>query len=79
MPALLEREEVQITDNGDFNLVAHYIKKTDFDGVWLNGDEVEALCGKRWTPNRDVKGLPICGACKDIFDGMPAFRPDGDE
>lgn len=79
MPALLEREEVQITDNGDHDTFAHYIKKNEFESVWFDGAEVEALCGKRWVPRKDPKVYPVCQTCKDIFDQMPDTRPDGDE
>lgn len=32
------------------------------------GYPVEALCGERFVPQRDPKKLPVCGACKEIYD-----------
>ncbi len=34
----------------------------------INGTPVEALCGYRWVPSRDPKQLPVCPACKEIYD-----------
>jgi hypothetical protein len=32
------------------------------------GFPVEALCGERFVPQRDPKKLPMCQACKEIYD-----------
>ena len=32
------------------------------------GYPVEALCGERFVPQRDPKKLPMCQACKEIYD-----------
>lgn len=79
MADVLEREDTKITDSGDHDVFSHFIKKTSFDDVWLNGSEVEALCGKRWVPTKDPKNYPVCPTCKDIYDGMPDERPEGDK
>jgi hypothetical protein len=34
----------------------------------INGTPVEALCGHRWVPSRDPKQLPVCPACKEIYE-----------
>lgn len=31
----------------------------------IEGFPVEALCGKRWVPNRDPKKYPVCEPCLD--------------
>ena len=32
------------------------------------GFPVEALCGERFVPQQDPKKLPVCGACKEIYE-----------
>lgn len=32
------------------------------------GYPVEALCGERFVPQQDPKKLPVCGACKEIYE-----------
>jgi Protein of unknown function (DUF3039) len=34
----------------------------------IYGTPVEALCGHVWVPSRDPKQLPVCQACKEIYD-----------
>jgi hypothetical protein len=34
----------------------------------IYGYPVEALCGERFVPQRDPKKLPMCQACKEIYD-----------
>lgn len=35
------------------------------------GLEVEALCGKKWVPQRDPARFPVCEVCRDILAAMP--------
>lgn len=32
------------------------------------GIPVEALCGYSWVPSKDPSNLPICTACKEVYD-----------
>ena len=55
--------------------VAHIVKSTPGASAAavvlearVNGTPVEALCGHRWIPARDPLKLPVCGACKEIYD-----------
>ena len=55
--------------------VAHIVKSTpdaNATAVVLEarvyGTPVEALCGHRWIPSRDPLKLPVCTACKEIYD-----------
>lgn len=32
------------------------------------GTPLEALCGHVWVPSRDPKQLPVCQACREIYD-----------
>jgi hypothetical protein len=40
------------------------------------GTPVEALCGHVWVPSRDPKQLPLCQACKDIYEMYRAVNGD---
>jgi hypothetical protein len=32
------------------------------------GTPLEALCGHVWVPSRDPKQLPVCQACREIYE-----------
>ncbi|MGH9280065.1 MAG: DUF3039 domain-containing protein [Acidimicrobiales bacterium] len=61
---------------------AHIVKSTEGDATAkvlearIYGTPLEALCGVVFVPQRDPKQLPMCEACKDIYDTYRAF--DGD-
>ncbi len=40
----------------------------------INGTPVEALCGHVWVPSRDPKQLPMCQACKEIYEMYRGFN-----
>lgn len=40
----------------------------------VTGTPIEALCGHVWVPSRDPKQLPMCQACKEIYDTYRAFN-----
>jgi hypothetical protein len=60
---------------------AHIVKSSDADasaGAQITearvfGTPVEALCGAVFVPQRDPSKLPLCGACKDIYDTYRVF------
>jgi hypothetical protein len=60
--------------------VAAHILKTDGDAAAkvlearIYGTPVEALCGVVFVPQRDPSRLPLCSACKDIYDTYRAFN-----
>ncbi len=45
----------------------------------IYGTPVEALCGHVWVPSRDPKQLPMCQACKQIYDMYRGFNDGLDE
>jgi hypothetical protein len=55
-----------IVDDGDHDRFAHYVRKADIVRSNVEGVPVIALCGKRWIPNRDPDGYPVCPTCKEI-------------
>jgi hypothetical protein len=75
---LLE-QEVEATPrtshgDGDHERFAHYVRKEKILESALSGDAVIALCGKVWVPGRDPARFPVCPACKEIYDSMPAGK-----
>ena len=40
----------------------------------IYGTPIEALCGHMWVPSRDPKQLPMCQACKEIYDMYCGFN-----
>ena len=56
-----------VVDDGDHDRFAHYVRKADIVRSNVEGVEVEALCGKRWIPNRDPSRYPVCPTCKEIY------------
>jgi len=59
--------------------VAHIVK-TDGDAAAkvvearIYGTPLEALCGKVFVPQRDPTRLPLCAACKDIYETYTIFN-----
>jgi len=70
--AVLEREELQSTDDGDADRFAHYVRKDKIAAASTTGRPVVALCGKVWTPGRDPSKYPVCPTCKQIYETMKA-------
>jgi len=49
----------------------------------ITGTPLEALCGHVWVPSRDPRRLPVCQACREIYelyrsvnDGLPETPGD---
>lgn len=40
----------------------------------INGTPIEALCGYVWVPARDPKQLPVCQACKEVYEMYRIFN-----
>jgi hypothetical protein len=66
----VKEETTHFTDEGDHDLFSHYARKKDIEDSIFNGTEIVALCGKKWRPSRDFTKFPVCGTCKDIYEGM---------
>ena len=61
-----ETEVAPPTTDGDHDRFAHYVRKADIVRSNVEGVPVQALCGKRWIPNRDPDRYPVCPTCKEI-------------
>ncbi len=60
-------------NDGDHERLAHYVgarRGQNAEAIVLEariyGNEVEALCGKRWVPSRDPQRYPVCPECAEI-------------
>src|SRR5689334_9851636 len=79
---VLERElveERQLSEPGDHERFAHYVRKEKILESALSGEPVVALCGKVWLPSRNPDRFPVCPVCKEIFQGMRPGRGDDGE
>ncbi len=61
-----EKRTGQVTDTGDHDRFAHYVKKKHLDRFRVHGGTVVALCGKRWKPSADPSRYPMCPTCAEI-------------
>ena len=60
----------ELTEDGDHDRYAHYVKKDKIVQSAVTGTPVRALCGKKWTPGRDPSKFPVCPDCKKIYERM---------
>jgi hypothetical protein len=80
MPAQTIPDVDERTETGD-PIVAHIVKvgpgETAAAKVLearIMGTPIEALCGHVWVPSRDPKQLPVCQACKEIYEMFRIFN-----
>lgn len=65
----------RVPDVGETEPEAHIIRQDDMMASLLGGEEVTALCGKRFTvKTMQPAGIPLCKPCQDIF---AAVSPPG--
>ena len=71
-------EEVTETDEP---VVAHIVKVGPGESAAakvlearITGTPIEALCGFIWVPSRDPRQLPMCQACKEVYDMFRIFN-----
>lgn len=60
----------QLGEPGLDERVAHIAPADKVTEAYITGVPIEALCGARFVPSKDPKGLPVCQACKDIYEGF---------
>jgi hypothetical protein len=58
--------------NGDHDLFAHYVEKSEIVKALVEGIPVVALCGKIWVPSRDPENFPTCPRCKELYEALRA-------
>ena len=57
---------VEIDQDGDHDRFAHYAERSAVNRAYVTGEEIVALCGKRFVPTRDPSRYPVCPTCKEI-------------
>jgi hypothetical protein len=80
MPATTVPETEHVTETGE-PVAAHIVKTQPGESAAakvlearINGTPLEALCGHVWVPSRDPQQLPLCQACKGIYDMYRGFN-----
>ena len=76
----IDRQTEHVLQTGK-PLVAHIVKTEKDESAAakvlearINGTPLEALCGHVWVPSRDPKQLPMCQACKVIYEMYREFN-----
>jgi hypothetical protein len=85
LPAETIPQTEEVTQTGE-PTVAHIVKTGKGEtaaakvlDARINGTPLEALCGHVWVPSRDARQLPVCQACRDIYDMYRGFNDGLDE
>lgn len=80
LPAETIPDTDHVTETGEPR-VAHIVKAGPDESAAakvlearINGTPVEALCGHVWVPSRDPKQLPMCQACKEVYEMYRSFN-----
>lgn len=70
---VLERPEAQEKESSTGPEMFHYVRKEKIAESAVMGNFVVALCGEKFPVTKSPKpGSPVCPACKEIFDTLPA-------
>jgi hypothetical protein len=69
---VIEDRRTEVHEPGDHERMAHIIRKKDEMSGYFHGEEVTALCGKRWVPSRLPDNFPICQTCVEVLAQMRA-------
>ncbi len=66
-------ENPQTADADTGSEVFHYVRKAKIAESAVMGTMVQALCGEVFPVTKTPKpGSPVCPACKEIYESMPA-------
>lgn len=66
-PSVVPDQETRpVTDDGDHDRYAHFVRKADLMRAYVEGEPITALCGKKWVPSRDPERYPVCPTCKEL-------------
>jgi hypothetical protein len=63
---ILEQPVLDDTD-GDDNRLAHIGRAADVNRAYVTGEQITALCGKRFVPTRDPDRYPVCPRCSALL------------
>ena len=81
MGSVLERDRVEefedeMTDEGEHDRYAHYVRKGDIIRATFDNVPVTAICGKVWVAKKSPEKYPVCPECKEIYEGLPSGDDD---
>ena len=77
LPDVDTRPEGTDSTGNDEPKMFHYVKKNKIAESAVLGNMVVALCGEKFAVTRAPKpGSPVCPACKEIFEQLPAGGDD---
>ena len=75
------REDTRIDTETGEPVVAHIVKTEPGENAAakvlearISGTPLEALCRHVWVPSRDPRQLPMCQACREIYDTYRMFN-----
>lgn len=75
-----DAETEHIPQTGD-PIVAHIVKVEPGESAAakvlearIYGTTIEALCGHVWVPSRDVRQLPLCEPCQNVYEMYRLFN-----
>lgn len=75
------RPVLEYVPETDEPIVAHIVKTKPGEDATakvlearIYGTPLEALCGHVWIPSRDPKQVPMCQACKEIYETYRMFN-----
>ena len=57
---------IEVDRDGDHDRFAHYGQRASVNRAYVTGEEIVALCGKRFVPTRDPSRYPVCPTCREI-------------
>ena len=57
---------IEVDRDGDHDRFAHYGQREAVNRAYVTGEEIVALCGKRFVPTRDPSRYPVCPTCREI-------------
>jgi hypothetical protein len=79
-PVEVHPDTERVPETGE-PLAAHIVKTAPGENAAakvmearIYGTPIEALCGHVWVPSRDPRQLPMCEACKAVYDMYRAFN-----
>lgn len=79
-PAEVRPDQQHDTETGE-PIVAHIVKTEPGEEAAakvlearIYGTPLEALCGHVWVPSRDPQQVPMCQACKEIYETYRMFN-----
>ena len=78
MPDVVTSPDIEIREtvdptlgDGDHERFAHIVRKGELADAMILGQEITALCGKKWIPSRDPQKFPVCPDCREALSRMP--------